>query len=66
MTGYAMESPRPVSEVLLPGFTAGPGTLLHHSEALADVPGRRMMTYAIPVRGHGQVTWRQVHDRDTS
>ena len=41
-------------------------TLLHHAEALVDAPGKRMVTYAVPVRAGDQVDWRQVRDHDTS
>jgi aminoglycoside 3-N-acetyltransferase len=41
-------------------------TLLHHAEALVHVPGKRMVTYGIPVRMGDQVVWRQVQDHDTS
>jgi aminoglycoside 3-N-acetyltransferase len=41
-------------------------TLLHHAEALVDAPGKRMVTYTIPVRDGDRVRWREVRDHDTS
>ena len=40
-------------------------TLLHHAEALADAPGKRSVTYRMPVLEDGRPTWREFHDIDT-
>jgi len=41
-------------------------TLLHYAESLVDGPGKRMVTYALPIRDGEKVTWREVRDYDTS
>jgi aminoglycoside 3-N-acetyltransferase len=53
-------------QVLMLGAPLDTLTLLHHAEALVDAPGKRMVTYGIPVREGDQVVWRQVQDHDTS
>lgn len=53
-------------QVLMLGAPLSTLTLLHHVEALAEAPGKRMVTYAIPVREGNHVRWREVHDHDTS
>lgn len=53
-------------QVLMLGAPLDTLTLLHHAESLVDAPGKRMVTYAIPVRESGQVEWREVYDHDTS
>src|SRR5262249_59641495 len=39
---------------------------LHYAESLVDGPGKRMVTYAVPIRDDEKVTWREVRDYDTS
>lgn len=53
-------------QVLMLGAPLDTLTLLHHAEALVDAPGKRMVTYAIPVRDGDRVRWREVRDHDTS
>jgi len=53
-------------QVLMLGAPLDTLTLLHHAEALVDAPGKRMVTYAIPVRDGDRVVWREVQDHDTS
>jgi aminoglycoside 3-N-acetyltransferase len=52
--------------VLMLGAPLDTLTLLHHAESLVDGPGKRMVTYTIPVRESGRVEWREVYDHDTS
>ena len=53
-------------QVLMLGAPLDTLTLLHHAESLADAPGKRLVTFAIPVRKSDRVEWREVHDHDTS
>lgn len=53
-------------QVLLLGAPLETLTLLHHAESLVNGPEKRMVTYAVPVRDGAKVTWRDVHDHDTS
>jgi aminoglycoside 3-N-acetyltransferase len=53
-------------QVLMLGAPLDTLTLLHHAEALVDAPGKRMVSYAIPVREGDRVEWREVRDHDTS
>jgi aminoglycoside 3-N-acetyltransferase len=53
-------------QVLMLGAPMDTLTLLHHAESLVEVPGKRMVTYEVPVRVGDQVEWRQVRDHDTS
>lgn len=53
-------------QVLMLGAPLDTLTLLHHAEALVDAPGKRLVTYAIPVREGDRVEWRTVCDHDTS
>ncbi len=41
-------------------------TLLHHAEAVAGVPGKRRITYRMPILVDGRPEWREFHDIDTS
>jgi aminoglycoside 3-N-acetyltransferase len=52
--------------VLMLGAPLDTITLLHHAEALADVPGKRFVTFTIPVREGDRVTERTYTDLDTS
>lgn len=42
-------------------------TLVHHAEAVADVPGKRRVVYGMPVAmgNHGERVWRTFSDIDT-
>jgi aminoglycoside 3-N-acetyltransferase len=53
-------------QVLALGAPLGTLTILHHAEAIADVPNKRRVTYDIPVRAHGRTVWRGFEDIDTS
>jgi aminoglycoside 3-N-acetyltransferase len=41
-------------------------TLVHHAEAVADVPGKRRVSYGMPVSVGGDRLWRTFSDIDTS
>ena len=53
-------------QILMVGAPLGTVTLLHHAEALADVPNKRRVTYRMPVVEDGASVWRTFHDIDTS
>jgi aminoglycoside 3-N-acetyltransferase len=53
-------------QVLMLGAPLGTLTLLHHAEAIADVPKKRRVSYRIPVLRNGERVWVDVHDIDTS
>jgi aminoglycoside 3-N-acetyltransferase len=41
-------------------------TLVHHAEAAAEVPGKRRVSYGMPVSVEGERLWRTFSDIDTS
>lgn len=41
-------------------------TLVHHAEAVAEVPGKRRVSYEAPVLVNGERVWRTFHDIDTT
>jgi aminoglycoside 3-N-acetyltransferase len=41
-------------------------TLVHHAEAIAEVPGKRRVSYRYPVLEGGERVWRTFSDIDTS
>ena len=41
-------------------------TLVHHAEAVAEVPGKRRVSYGLPVLLGGERLWRTFYDIDTS
>ena len=51
-------------QVLMLGAPLRSLTLLHHAEALVDVPGKRRRIYALPFRGPGGREWRTLTDID--
>ncbi|NLU68314.1 aminoglycoside 3-N-acetyltransferase [Streptomyces sp. HNM0574] len=51
--------------VLLLGAPLDALTLLHHAEALADVPGKRFVEYEQPILVDGRRVWRRFHDIDS-
>jgi aminoglycoside 3-N-acetyltransferase len=53
-------------EVLLLGSPLDAVTLLHHAEALADVPGKRTVRYTQPILADGRKTWVEVEEFDSS
>lgn len=40
-------------------------TLVHHAEAIADVPGKRRVTYSMPITVEDERVWRTFSDIDT-
>ena len=52
-------------DVLLLGAPLETLTILHHAEELADVAGKKEVTYETPVRTEKGIEWRVVHDIDT-
>ncbi len=40
-------------------------TLLHHAEHLADVPGKRVVRWDVPILENGGTVWRRVEEFDT-
>jgi aminoglycoside 3-N-acetyltransferase len=53
-------------QVLLLGAPLETTTLLHHAEAIARAPGKRRVTFRVPVAEGGRVTERTYTDIDTS
>jgi aminoglycoside 3-N-acetyltransferase len=53
-------------DVLLLGAPLETLTLLHHAEAIAPIPGKRTVTFEIPVAGPGGIERRTYTDIDTS
>jgi aminoglycoside 3-N-acetyltransferase len=53
-------------QVLLLGAPLETTTLLHHAEAIARAPGKRRVTFRVPVVERGRVTQRTFTDLDTS
>ena len=52
-------------KVVMIGAPLDTMTLLHHAEHLADIPGKRVIRYEVPLaRAHG-VEWRTVEEFDT-
>lgn len=52
--------------VLVLGAPLDTVTLVHHAEAMAEVPGKRRVSYGAPVIAGGERVWRTFHDIDTS
>jgi aminoglycoside 3-N-acetyltransferase len=53
-------------QVLMMGAPLETITLLHHAEAIADVPDKRRVTYRMPISQDGHTVWREYHDIDSS
>lgn len=54
-------------QVLLLGAPLDTTTLIHHAESIADVPGKRRVSYEYPVYDDsGNRIWREYRDIDTS
>lgn len=53
-------------KVVMIGAPLDTMTLLHHAEHLADVPGKRVIRYEVPLLVDGAVRWRTVEEFDTS
>lgn len=69
--GYGPGSPlaklvERAGKVALVGAPWDTMTLLHHAEHLADLPGKRVVRYEVPVATTGGVTWRWVEEFDTA
>ena len=52
-------------KVLLLGAPLDTLTILHHAEAVADAPGKRLVEYEQPVLVDGRRVWRRFRDIDT-
>lgn len=54
-------------KILLLGSDHDAVTFLHHTEHVVDVPGKRVVTFRVPVRGpSGERVWREMREFDTS
>jgi aminoglycoside 3-N-acetyltransferase len=52
-------------QVVLLGAPLDTVTLVHHAEAVARVPGKRRVTWRMPLQIDGTREWRTLHDIDT-
>lgn len=52
--------------ILLLGSDHDTVTFLHHVEHVADLPGRRVARFQVPVLEHGERVWREMAEVDTS
>ena len=52
--------------ILLLGCDHDTVTFLHHAEHVADIPGRRVVTFKVPVDENGTRVWREMKEVDTS
>lgn len=69
--GYGRQSPlgklvEARGKTLLLGSPRDRMTLLHHAEHLADIPGKRVIHFRIPLLVDGKTVWRDVEEFDTS
>ena len=53
-------------KVLMLGAPLGTITMLHHAETIADVPGKRLVSYQIPIDVDGESIWKSYRDIDSS
>jgi aminoglycoside 3-N-acetyltransferase len=53
-------------KVVMIGAPLDTMTLLHHAEHLADLPGKRVIRYEVPLATADGVEWRMVEEFDTS
>ena len=53
-------------KVLLLGAPPDAVTVLHHAEAIAQIPNKRRVTYLMPVLEAGQKEWRRAEDFDSN
>jgi aminoglycoside 3-N-acetyltransferase len=53
-------------KVLMAGAPLDTMTLLHHAEHLADIAGKRIKRYDVPLLRDGKVWWRMTEEFDTS
>lgn len=52
--------------ILLLGSDHDTVTFLHYAEHVADIPGKRVARYRVPVEENGRVVWRHQEEFDTS
>ena len=52
--------------ILLLGSDHDTVTFLHYAEHIADIPGRRVARYQVPVNENGQRVWRDMEEFDTA
>jgi aminoglycoside 3-N-acetyltransferase len=52
--------------ILLLGSDHDAVTFLHYAEHIADIPGRRVARYQVPVSENGQRVWRDMEEFDTA
>lgn len=69
--GYGPGSPlerfvRHGGRVLLLGAPLDAVTVLHYAEAIADIPGKRRVTYEVPVLQDGRKVWLRADNFDTN
>lgn len=58
---------RSSGKVLLLGTSLNAVTALHYAEAIADIPGKRRVTYEMPLLGpEGRTVWKFVEDFDSN
>ncbi|MCB8822806.1 aminoglycoside 3-N-acetyltransferase [Microvirga rosea] len=54
-------------KVLLLGAPLDAVTVLHYAEAIADIPGKRRVTYEMPILGpNGETAWERAEDFDSN
>ena len=53
-------------KILLLGCDHDTVTFLHYAEHIADMPGRRVVSYQVPVQENGRRVWREMKEFDTS
>jgi aminoglycoside 3-N-acetyltransferase len=53
-------------KILLLGADQDNVTFLHHVEHIADIPGKRVACFRVPVLEHGVRVWREMKEFDTS
>lgn len=53
-------------QVMMLGAPLDTVTLVHHAEAISDLPGKRRVEYRFPVMEGGERVWRTFSDIDTS
>lgn len=53
-------------KILLLGCDHDTVTFLHYAEHIADMPGKRVVSYQVPVQENGRRVWREMKEFDTS
>ena len=69
--GYGPNSPfaklvAASGKVLMLGAPLDTMTLLHHAEHLANISGKRVIAYDVPILENGKTAWHRVEEFDTS